>query len=64
MLFLKRPDVNQPDLQPYTSPALLASSSNYPAGRSSAVYGESQGKAVRDFNKCREPCMGKVLLSQ
>lgn len=34
------------------------------AAWSSAIYGESKDKAVRDFNKCREHCMGKVLLSQ
>ena len=32
--------------------------------RPKLIYGEGEDTAVRDFNKCREHCMGKVLLSQ
>lgn len=64
----KQHDTNQSDLQLYltdiTSQRQRASSSNFTAAPLKLIYGEIKDEAVGDFNKCREHCMGKVLLSQ
>lgn len=69
MLHNQQCDVNQSDLQLYlpdiTSQEQRDSSPNYTtASRPEAQPSMKRDKAVRDFNKCRERRMGKVLLSQ
>lgn len=69
VLHNQQSDVNQSDLQLYlpeiTSQEQRDPYPNYTAAsRPEAQPSMKRDKAVRDFNKCREHRMGKVLLSQ
>lgn len=71
VLHIQQSDINQSDLQLYltdiTSQGQRDASSNYtaaPLPEAQPSIEKAKTRAVRDFNKCREHCMGKVLLSQ